>query len=55
MDYYTRLINQTGDICRPLLSATDADLEIERLNSIIKAQAGTIHELQEVIRKAVRK
>ena len=55
MNYYEQLNNQTGDICRPLLPATMADQEIERLQGIIKAQAGTIHELQQVIAKIARR
>lgn len=47
MDYYTRLNNQTEN--RPLLHATAADLEIERLHDIIKAMVQTIEELQEAI------
>ena len=34
---------------RPLLPALDADEEIERLQSIIQAQRGTITELQQAI------
>lgn len=65
MDYYERLNNQTGENwvqkmneeypCRPLLPALDADAEISRLHGIIKAQAGTIAELQETIRQISQK
>lgn len=51
MEYSEQILNHTE---RPLLPAMDADKEIARLQSIIKAQAGTIAELQGVIRDLSR-
>lgn len=31
MDYYSQVVNKSDCVCRPLLPATEADAEIERL------------------------
>jgi hypothetical protein len=52
MERYEQLLNQSES--RLLLPAMEADKEIERLQGVIKAQAGTILELQEAIMKMAK-